>query len=55
MIEMSYAATLDAGLDPVSYRNDALESLGERRFSGTLAGLMWSERQPCLMALLPLE
>ncbi|NYI33131.1 hypothetical protein FHR53_002814 [Xanthomonas arboricola] len=52
MNEMSYAAALDAGLEPISYRSDALESLGEGRFTGKLDGLVWSKRQPCLMALL---
>jgi hypothetical protein len=55
MNEMSYAVALDAGLEPLSYRNGALKSLGEGRFSGTLDGMVWSKRQPCLMALLPLE
>ncbi len=55
MQEMSYAAALDAGLDPISYRNDLLESLGEGEFSGRLDGLVWSKRHPCLMALLSLD
>lgn len=55
MNEMSYAAALDAGLEPISYRSDALESLGEGRFTGRLDGLVWSKRQPCLMALLTLD
>lgn len=55
MNEMSYAAALDAGLEPISYRSDALESLGEGRFMGQLDGLVWSKRQPCLMALLALD
>jgi hypothetical protein len=55
MNEMSYADALDAGLEPISYRSDALESLGEGRFQGVLDGLVWSKRQPCLMALVSLD
>lgn len=55
MNEMSYSAALDAGLDPISYRSGALTSLGEGRFSGQLDGLVWSKRDPCLMALLTLD
>lgn len=55
MKEMSYAAALDAGLEPISYRGDALNSLGEGRFPGQLDGLVWSKREPCLMALLTLD
>lgn len=55
MNEMSYAAALDAGFNPISYRTDVLESLGEGRFGGTLDSLVWSKRQPCLMALLTLD
>jgi hypothetical protein len=55
MKEMSYTAALDAGLEPISYRGDALKSLGEGRFPGRLDGLVWSKREPCLMALLTLD
>jgi hypothetical protein len=55
MHEKSYAAALDAGLDPISYRNDLLQSLGEGEFPGRLDGLVWSKRQPCLMALVSLD
>ena len=55
MNEMSYAAALDAGLEPVSYRSQFLESLGEGLFGGKLDALVWSKRQPCLMALLTLD
>jgi hypothetical protein len=55
MNEMSYADALDAGLEPISYRTDAVESLGEGRFGGCLDALVWSKRQPCLMALVTLD
>lgn len=55
MQEMSYADALDAGLDPISYRSDLLESLGEGQFAGQLDALVWSKRRPCLMALLSLD
>ena len=55
MQEMSYADALDAGIDPISYRSDALDSLGEGRFHGRLDALVWSKRKPCLMALLTLD
>ncbi len=55
MLEQSYAAALDAGLDPISYRSDLLQSLGEGEFPGRLDGLVWSKRQPCLMALVNLD
>lgn len=55
MNELSYADALDAGLDPISYRSDAVESLGEGQFGGHLDALVWSKRQPCLMALLTLD
>lgn len=55
MQEMSYADAIDAGLDPISYRNNLLESLGEGQFAGQLDALVWSKRSPCLMALLSLD
>lgn len=55
MNELSYAAALDAGLEPITYRSDALDALGEGEFKGKLDGLVWSKRQPCLMALVTLE
>ena len=55
MNEMSYADALDAGLEPISYRTDAVEALGEGQFGGRLDALVWSKRQPCLMALLTLD
>lgn len=55
MNELSYANALDMGLEPISYRSDAVECLGEGQFSGCLDALVWSKRQPCLMALLTLD
>lgn len=55
MNEISYAMALEAGLEPISYRSDALQSLGVGRFGGRLDGLVWSKRKPCLMALLTLD
>lgn len=55
MNEISYAAALDAGIEPIAYRSDFLESLGEGHFGGTLDALVWAKRQPCLMALISLD
>lgn len=55
MNELSYSAALDAGIEPITYRSDALESLGPGTFAGQLDALVWSKRQPCLMALITLE
>ena len=55
MNELSYEAALDAGIEPISYRTDVLESLGEGKFAGQLDGLVWAKRKPCLMALLTLD
>ena len=55
MKEISYVAALEAGIEPICYRSDALESLGEGSFPGMLDCLVWSKRHPCLMALLTLD
>ena len=55
MNEISYAAALEAGIEPIQYRADAIESLGVGRFPAQLDALIWSKRKPCLMALLRLD
>lgn len=55
MNEMSYADAVDSGLEPVTYRSDALRALGNGDFAGNLDALVWAKRQPCLMALVTLD
>lgn len=55
MNEISYSAAIEAGLDPLTYRTDALEALGAGSHPGTLDALVWSKRAPCLMALVTLD
>ena len=55
MKEISYAAALEAGIEPIHYRADAIESLGPGRYPAQLDALIWSKRKPCLMAFLNLD
>ena len=55
MNEVSYEAALTAGIDPIHYRADRLQSLGPGRFPAQLDALVWAKRQPCLAALIQLD
>lgn len=55
MFEISYEGALNAGIEPIQYRTDALPSLGEGEFPGILDALVWTKRKPALMALLTLD
>ncbi len=55
MQEMSYADAVESGIEPITYRGDALDAIGEGSFSGQLDALVWAKRSPCLMALITLD
>jgi hypothetical protein len=55
MNEVSYAAALEAGIEPIQYRSDHLTELGPGQHPGVLDALVWSKRKPCLMALIQLD
>lgn len=55
MHEISYAAAVESGIEPITYRGDALDAIGEGSFPGRLDALVWAKRSPCLMALITLD
>lgn len=55
MNELSYEAALHAGIDPIHYRSDRLQSLGPGPHPAQLDALVWAKRQPCLTALVQLD
>ena len=55
MNELSYKAALEAGIEPIQYRADYLDELGQGQHPGVLDALVWSKRKPCLMALIQLD
>jgi len=42
-------------IEPILYRIDILEELGEGNFTGVLDALVWSKRDQLLMALVTLD
>lgn len=55
MDEMSYQDALAQGVQPIQYRTDRLEELGEGRHEGVLDALVWTKSKPALQALITLD
>lgn len=55
MNEFSYAQALSSGIEPMNYRIDLLDAIGAGNFEGVLDALVWSQKEPSLMALITLD
>ena len=55
MKEISYAAAIEAGLEPITYRLERVGELGKGQYNGRLDALVWVASRPAIMALVTLE